>query len=114
MTKEEKEALKSMKRFVNCRQEMEAVSAREMQIILKLIERLEGNNITDKYINMLDAFSCDFSKDKLEDNLNCYGDIQFTFPVSKRLLNDIQLLQELSFNLRYNKVKIINVEVQDE
>lgn len=75
-----------------------------------LLDSKKNNScdVTNEYIDMLDAFSCDFSKDKLQDNLNCYGDVQFTFPVSERLVNDIETLQKLAFDLRHNKLKIID------
>lgn len=69
-------------------------------------------DLTEKYINMIDAFECDFSLalDKESDfELNEIQE-QIDSKTNLRLLNDIALLKELSFNLRHNKLKIISVE----
>lgn len=39
MTEEENKAIKSMKRFVECRQDMTAVTASEMKTVLDLLEK---------------------------------------------------------------------------
>lgn len=39
MNKEEKKAIKSMKRFVECKQDMTAVTASEMKTVLNLLEK---------------------------------------------------------------------------
>lgn len=60
LDKETKQAIKSMQRFVECKQDMSVVTANEMKIILqyieqletdkqKLIEKLEENNEKDKH-----------------------------------------------------------------
>lgn len=68
-------------------------------------------DVTNKYIFMIDSFSCDFNlaadddsdfsleemQEQIENNLNL------------RLSNDIELLSELSFNLRHGYVKILDI-----
>lgn len=44
MNKELEEAIKSMQKFIGCRQDMTAVTAREMSLILKELERLQEEN----------------------------------------------------------------------
>lgn len=39
MNEEEKKAIRSMKRFVECKQDMTAVTASEMKIVLNLLEK---------------------------------------------------------------------------
>lgn len=39
MNKEEKKAIRSMKRFIECKQDMTAVTASEMKTVLNLLER---------------------------------------------------------------------------
>lgn len=68
-------------------------------------------DVTNKYMFMIDSFSCDFDlaadddsdfsleemQEQIENNLNL------------RLSNDIELLSELSFNLRHGHVKILDI-----
>lgn len=70
MNKEEKKAIKSMKRFVECRQDMTAVTASEMKIVLDLLEKkdkiiyeiaksnvkLKGYDVEETYINNTISF----------------------------------------------------------
>lgn len=69
------------------------------------LKKIEMKNVTDKYVNMIEAFECDFSIYEIE---NCQENemIVFKFPNTPRLLKDIDLLKELSFNLRHNKAEI--------
>ena len=65
------------------------------------------NDVTYKYENMIQAFECDFN----------YGDFTM-FDDLKRLIEsknemlskDIELLQELSFGIRYGNLKIVEVK----
>lgn len=65
-------------------------------------------NVTDKYLNMIEAFECDFSIAK---NYNKYEKInslrQLIEDQDKDLLKDIELLEELSFNLRHGILKLM-------
>lgn len=66
-------------------------------------------DVTMKYRNMIEAFECDFSLacdnksdfelQELQEQINEKSNIS--------LLRDIELLKELSFNIRHNIVKII-------
>lgn len=67
-------------------------------------------DITEKYVNMIEAFECDFNIYEL-DKIKAEGNtIKFEFPISRRLFDDIELLRELSFDLRHGNVKIMKVE----
>ena len=66
------------------------------------------NDVTDKYLHMIQAFECDFS---LAKDYNEYERIdllkQSLKDKDKDLLQDIELLKELSFNLRHKKLKLM-------
>lgn len=70
-------------------------------------------DVTDEYKNMIESFECDFSLardgaynlSQLEDALK-KENIGFT----TRLVKDIELLEKLSYGLRYKKLKIVEVE----
>lgn len=64
-------------------------------------------DVTEKYKNMINAFESDFNL------LYNYNDFQILDDLKRlienknnRLINDIKLLQDLSFGIRYNKIKI--------
>lgn len=61
------------------------------------------NDVTSKYIGMIEAFECDFTLAQEEGK-------PIVLDASNRLSNDIDLLQELSFLLRYGKLKIVSVD----
>ena len=69
----------------------------------------KGKNVTKKYIAMIEAFECDFALARDgERNLTYLK--QGLIDKDSALLNDIALLEELSFDLRHGKAKIIQVE----
>ena len=66
---------------------------------------------TDKYVNMIEAFECDFSLAK--ENNTHYQISKLQAIIENRdegLMKDIDLLSELSFNLRHGRAKIMEVE----
>ena len=67
-------------------------------------------DVTAKYGNMIEAFECDFNVYQLHEGIKEDEPITFTFPISEKLFNDIELLRELSFNLRHGKAKIVEVK----
>jgi hypothetical protein len=71
---------------------------------------IKGKDETPKYANMIQAFECDFGVVEIKKDGFGKDKIRFDFPVSRQLFEDIELLRELSFNLRHEKIKIINVE----
>lgn len=70
----------------------------------------KGKDETLKYINMIEAFECDFS---LPFNHNDYKFLKELPDLIKSnnetLINDIKLLEELSFGLRHGYLKIYDV-----
>lgn len=80
--------------------------------ILNFLESVESiKDVTSVYEDMIHSFECDFS---IAFN---YGDFQIFDNLkrlyeskNKRLLEDIEKLQELCFNLRHKKYKIYKIE----
>jgi hypothetical protein len=54
----------------------------------------------EKIIELMDKLDKEEGKEK----------IRVDFPMSKQLYDDVELLKELSFNLRYKKIKIVEEE----
>lgn len=71
-------------------------------------------DVTNKYINMIEAFECDFSLVKQGHNKLSELDKGIKDKTDNRLLKDIELLEELSFNLRHGKLKIIEIEEKQD
>lgn len=67
-------------------------------------------DVTEKYINMIESFECDFALLNIKPNEEGKEKIRIDFPISKKLYDDVELLKELSFYLRHKKVKIVEVE----
>lgn len=73
-------------------------------------------DVTKRYMYMIDSFNCDFElasdinsdfsleemQEQIENNLNL------------RLIKDIELLSELSFNLRHGYIKMLDIRDQEE
>lgn len=67
-------------------------------------------DVTKKYINMIESFECDFALLDIKLNEEGKEKIRIDFPISKQLYDDVELLKELSFNLRHEKIKIVEAE----
>lgn len=77
----------------------------------KYTEENKFTDKTDKYVNMIEAFECDFSLAK--ENNTHYQISKLQAMIESRdegLMKDIDLLSELSFNLRHGKAKIVEVK----
>ena len=61
-------------------------------------------DVTEKYSNMIQSFECDFSLLDIKQRSKV---ITKKFQVDQRLIKDIEHLKELSFGLRYGKIKIV-------
>ena len=62
-------------------------------------------DVTEKYANMIEAFECDFVLAKQGARSLNYLQ-QLINGKDEDILRDIELLEELSFNLRHNRIKI--------
>lgn len=70
-------------------------------------------DVTDEYKNMIESFECDFSLTRDgECNLSQLEDAlkKENIGFNTRLVKDIELLEKLSYGLRYEKLKIVEVE----
>lgn len=67
------------------------------------------HDVTNKYCSMIEAFECDFSLalDRDSDFSLIELQTQIDEKSNPRLFHDIDLLNELSFGLRHNQLKII-------
>ena len=61
---------------------------------------------TDKYIKMIEAFECDFNI-ALEDEYALLTLNKLISEKNERIIEDVELLKELSFLLRHGKAFII-------
>lgn len=68
-----------------------------------------GKDVTAKFAHMVEAFECDLVLAK-EGKKNL-AELDFS---DKRLLEDVNLLEELSYRIRYGKLKIVEVEQNKE
>ena len=66
-------------------------------------------DVTEKYINMIHSFECDFALAISKDSDFDLSELQQQIEEKSNyiLLRDSDLLQELSFNLRHRKIKLI-------
>lgn len=76
-----------------------------------LRNRFDYKDVTKKYENMIHAFECDFSIAFNYGDYKIFDDLKSLYESgNKRLLEDTKLLQELCFNLRHGKIKLIEQE----
>lgn len=69
-------------------------------------------DVTERYIDMIHAFECDFSLalDRDSDFSLIELQTQIDEKSNPRLFHDINLLEELSFDLRHNNLRIVTVK----
>ena len=66
-------------------------------------------DVTKRYENMIEAFECDFNLPFNYNDFTMFDDLKRLIQnKNKRLVKDIELLQELSFGIRYGNLKIID------
>lgn len=69
-------------------------------------------DVTGEYAKMIEAFECDFVLTRDDNDLS---DLQKNLQNKDgRILRDIELLEKLSYGIRYGKVKIMEVEKGEE
>ena len=80
---------------------------------MKIIE-----DVTDKYYEMLDSFRADNTLKVMEiqENEIAYGESYFDIEKrliknkNEKLMNDIELLEELEFELRHDNIRIVRID----
>lgn len=68
---------------------------------------------TKRYYNMLDAFRADNSCKKERFDEYSEKERKLFQEKNKRLMYDIDLLEELEFNLRHNFIKIVEIDREE-
>lgn len=77
-----------------------------VKVILQELENRK--DVTSKYTEMIQSFECDFSLACCEEDTFTLDNLQEAIGNKQEpLMQDIELLKELSFGLRYEKIKII-------
>ena len=78
--------------------------------LIQMVEMLDKQkDVTKRYENMIEAFEGDFNLPFNYDDFTMFDDLKRLIRnKNKRLVKDIELLQELSFGIRYGNLKIID------
>lgn len=64
-------------------------------------------DVTGEYVRMIEAFECDFVLARDDGEQLCLQ--EELEKGSERLLHDIELLEKLSYGLRYGKLRILEL-----
>ena len=87
----------------------EQSSMKYYNLYKELEDKIKAKDVTKKYENMIEAFECDFNLPFNYDDFTMFDDLKRLIRnKNKRLVKDIELLQELSFGIRYGNLKIID------
>lgn len=86
-----------------------------IKVLDEMLNFLESNkpieDVTAEYENTIHSFECDFAIAFNYGDFQIFDDLKRLYESkNKRLLEDIEKLQELCFNLRYKKYKIYKIE----
>ena len=78
--------------------------------LIQLVEMLDKQkDVTKRYENMIEAFEGDFNLSFNYNDFTMFDYLKRLIQIkNKRLVKDIELLQELSFGIRYGNLKIID------
>ena len=80
-----------------------------IQLVERLDKQIKQKDVTKRYENMIEAFECDFNLPFNYNDFTMFDDLKRLIQnKNKRLVKDIELLQELSFGIRYGNLKIID------
>ena len=86
------------------------ISYEDVGNLIQLVEMLDKQkDVTKRYENMIEAFECDFNLPFNYNDFTMFDDLKRLIQnKNKRLVKDIELLQELAFGIRYGNLKIID------
>ena len=74
-----------------------------------LDKQINQKDLTKRYKNMIEAFACDFNLPFNYNDFTMFDDLKRLIQnKNERLVKDIELLQEFSFGIRYENLKIID------
>lgn len=86
------------------------VDSLKKQISINEIDK-NKNDVTYKFEKMIQAFECDFNLPFNYGDFTMFDDLRRLIENKNiRLCKDIELLQELSFGIRYGNLKIVEVK----
>ena len=87
----------------------EQSSMKYYNLYKELEDKIKAKDVTKKYENMIEAFECDFNLPFNYNDFTMFDDLKRLIQnKNKRLVKDIELLQELAFGIRYGNLKIID------
>jgi hypothetical protein len=80
-----------------------------IQMVEMLDKKIKQKDVTKRYENMIEAFACDFNLPFNYSDFTMFDDLKRLIQnKNERLVKDIELLQEFSFGIRYENLKIID------
>ena len=87
----------------------EQSSMKYYNLYKELVDKIKQKDVTKRYENMIQAFECDFNLPFNYNDFTMFDDLKRLIQnKNKRLVKDIELLQELAFGIRYGNLKIID------
>lgn len=97
------ERLKEVKSFCTF-----SLSESDLKIIRDALRVASQEDQTKKYAGMIEALECDFSLAASPEKEYGLDELQLKIEQGDgRLLTDVELLQELSYGIRYGTIKIV-------
>lgn len=82
--------------------------ASDLELIRAALWSTQAEDQTAKYAGMIEALECDFSLAKDPKNGHGLDDLQVKIEQGdERILSDIELLEELSYEIRHETIKIM-------
>ena len=72
-------------------------------------------DMTNKYLQMLESFTSDFDLPYIHDDFEFFDELKKLIKEKdEQMIKDIELLEELSFDLRRKKLKIVKILESEE
>lgn len=76
---------------------------------------MKTKDVTNKYLQMLEAFTSDFDLPYIHDDFAFFDGLKKLIKEKdEQMIKDIELLEELSFDLRRKKLKIVKILESEE
>ena len=76
---------------------------------------MKTKDVTNKYLQMLEALTSDFDLPYIHDDFEFFDELKKLIKEKdEQMIKDIELLEELSFDLRRKKLKIVKMLESEE
>lgn len=76
---------------------------------------MKTKDMTNKYLQMLESFTSDFDLPYIHDDFEFFDELKKLIKEKdEQMIKDIELLEELSFDLRRKKLKIVKMLESEE